>query len=422
MRLTMIAIGSTGDVRPYILLGKELQSRGHDVKITAFEPFRNLAEKEGMRFHAISGDVTRMMASVMKPGVTGFTYLQHFEAAMKDVAPLLLRDLQQACQDAEGIICTFFGSTAYSIAEKNHIPCVQTQFFPMDYNSSAPIAAAPGQRLGKAWNKTTYKVGYLLISTLEKRYLTSWRKEQGMRVRKIRPRPDYSINGHTIPVLYAMSPLLFPRPANWNEHIHMTGFWTSQVKESFTPSEELQQFLAKGSEPVYIGFGSMVSGDMGETLQMVLDAVEQAGVRAIMAKGWGGEDVKVKVPKQVYLADYIPHDWLFEHVSAVVHHGGAGTTAAGLRAGKPTLVIPFGGDQPFWGTRVHTLGCGPKPIKRDSLTVEKLAKALNELTSTPAYKVAAEELGSRLRQENGVAAAADVIEKEITEWLKTPDI
>lgn len=422
MRLTMIAIGSTGDVRPYILLGRELKSRGHDVKITAFAPFRESVEKEGLKFHPISGDVTRMMANVMKPGVTGFTYLQHFESAMKDVAPLLLGDLQHACQDAEGIICTFFGSTAYSIAEKNHIPCIQTHFFPMDYNASAPIAAAPGQRLGKTWNKTTYKVGYLLISTLEKRYLTTWRKEQGMRVRKIRPRPDYTINGHTIPVLYAMSPMLFPRPANWNEHIHMTGFWTSQQKEEFTPNQELIDFLAKGSEPIYIGFGSMVSGDMGETLQMVLDAVEQSGVRAIMAKGWGGSDAKVKVPKSVYLADYIPHSWLFDHVCAVVHHGGAGTTAAGLRAGKPTLVIPFGGDQPFWGTRVRNLGCGPKPIKRDNLSVEKLAKAITDLTTTAAYKVAAEELGARLQQENGVVTAADMIENEIANWMNIPDV
>jgi len=418
----MIAIGSTGDVRPYILLGKELKRRGHDVKITAFAPFQDMAEKAGLKFHSISGDVTRMMASVMKPGITGFTYLQQFESAMKDVAPLLLKDLQTSCEDAEGIICTFFGSTAYSIAEKNHVPCIQTQFFPMDYNGSAPIASAPGQRLGKTWNKTTYKVGYLLISTLEKRYLNGWRKEQGMRIRKIRFRPDYTINGHTIPVLYAMSPLLFPRPANWNEHIHMTGFWTSQEKEEFTPSDELTHFLQNGPMPVYVGFGSMVSGDMGETLQLVLDAVEQAGVRAILAKGWGGENVHVKVPKQVYLADYVPHDWLFDHVSAVVHHGGAGTTAAGLRAGKPTLVIPFGGDQPFWGTRVRSLGCGPKPIPRDSLNVEKLAKALLDLTSTPAYKVAAEELGSRLRQENGVVTAADMIEQEITQWLSTPDI
>ena len=420
MRFTMITIGSTGDVRPYVLLGRELQSRGHEVKITSFAPFREMVEKAGLKFHPISGDVTRMMASIMKPGVTGFTYLQHFESAIRDVAGPLLRDLQTSCEDAEAIVCTFFGSTAYSIAEKNHIPCIQTQYYPMDYNASVPISSAPGLKLGKAWNKTTYKVGYLLINTLEKRYLTGWRREQGMRVRKIRPRPDYTINGHTIPVLYAMSPLLLPRPLAWNEHIHMTGFWTSQEKEPFTPPAELAEFLEKGPQPVYIGFGSMVSGDMGKTLAMVLAAIRESGVRAVLAKGWGGSDIQV--PKSVYLADYVPHDWLFEQVSAVVHHGGAGTTAAGLKAGKPTLVIPFGGDQPFWGSRVRALGCGPKPIRRENLTVEKLAKGLTELTATPAYGVAAQELGIRLNQENGTANAADIIEREIAQWLATPDI
>jgi len=420
MRFTMMCIGSTGDVRPYVLLGKELKNRGHQVKIATFESFREMIEKEGLTIHPISGSATDLMASIMRPGISGLAFLQNFEAAIRDIAPMLISDLQNACEDAEAALCTYFGSTAYSIAEKNHIPCIQTHYFPMDYNSSAPISSAPGQRLGKTWNKTTYKVGYLMINTLEKRYLTGWRKEQGMRVRKIRPRPDYSINGHTIPVLYALSPLLFPRPLNWNEHIHMTGFWTNPQKESFTPSDELAHFLESGPEPVYIGFGSMVSGDMNKTFDLVVDAVKASGVRAILAKGWAGSNVDV--PKNIYLADYIPHDWLFDHVSAVVHHGGAGTTAAGLRAGKPTLVIPFGGDQPFWGSRVRALGCGPKPIRRESLTVERLSKTLIELMTTPAYRVAAEELAPRLNSENGVVTAANIIEREVRLWYETPDI
>ena len=419
MRFTMISIGSTGDVRPYVILGQELKRRGHEITIASFAPFRDMAADAGLNFYAISGDVTRMMAKIMKPGVTGFTYLQHLESAIKSVAPMLVRDLQNACVDAEGIICTYFGSAAYSIAEKYHIPCVQTQFFPMDYNANVPISSAPGLRLGKTWNKATYKIGYLMINTLEKRYLTGWRKEQGMRVRKIKPRPDYTINGHTIPVIYAMSPLLLPRPLAWNEHIHMSGFWTPSETESFKPPEDLTAFLNAGDKPVYIGFGSMVSGDMGKTLEIVLAAIEEAGVRAVISRGWGGGEIHA--PKNVFVADYLPHDWLFDHVAAVVHHGGAGTTAAGLRAGKPTLVIPFGGDQPFWGMRVRAMGCGPKPIRRELLTVEKLVKALRELLDTKSYEVAARELGLRLLQENGTQNAADIIEREVAQWLQTPD-
>lgn len=237
-----------------------------------------------------------------------------------------------------------------------------------------------------------------------------------MRPRKIRPYPDYEVNGWHMPVLYAMSPLLVPRPTEWDEHIHMTGFWTDPTPTDYEPSPALEQFLSHGEKPVYIGFGSMVSGDMDQTLEIVLEAIKKAGVRAIMARGWGGEQSHSSHDKNVFMADYLPHDWLFPQVAAVVHHGGAGTTAAGILAGRPTLVIPFGGDQPFWGMRMHQLGVGPKPIKREMLTADKLSRAICELIDTPSYAVAAQELGARMRLEKGVVTAADIIEREINAW------
>jgi sterol 3beta-glucosyltransferase len=416
MRLTMISIGSTGDVRPYVILGQELVRRGHEVRIASFSPFENMVKDAGLDFYPLAGDVVKFMASIMKPGTNGITYLQKVQNAIRDVAGPLLNNMQTACKGAEAIITTFFGSSMYSIAEKNHVPCIQTQYYPMDYNDVVPISSAPGLKAGKAWNKMTYKVGYLLINSLEHRYLTGWRREQGMRVRKIRPRPDYTVNGHQIPVLYAVSPLMMPRPLSWNEHIHMTGFWMDPKAPEYTPDPKLSAFLAAGEKPVYIGFGSMVSGDMGKTLSIVLEAVEQAGIRAILQKGWGGAEITAP-SSRVYVADFIPHEWLFEQVAAVTHHGGAGTTAAGLKAGKPTLVIPFGGDQPFWGMRVRALGLGPKPIRREFLTAERLTKALIDLTQTKSYCVAAKELGMRLREENGTKIAADIIEEEIQRWL-----
>ncbi len=416
----MIAIGSTGDVRPYIILGQELQSRGHRVKLTAFETFRETAYEAGLGFAPLSGDASNFMSNIMKPGTNGFNYLSQLETSLKDVAAILLKDIMAACEDAEAMICTFFGSMMYSVAEKYHIPCIQTQYYPMDYNANVPISSAPLLKLGKAWNKATYKIGYLMISTLEKRYLSDWREENGMKERKVKSQPDYMVHGHTIPVLYALSPLLMPRPLSWGEHIHMTGFWQDQQTVDYTPPEDLIAFLNKGPAPIYVGFGSMVSGDMGKTLDIVLSGIRQAGVRAVLLKGWGGK-TELKNDKNLYIGEYIPHEWLFENVQAVVHHGGAGTTAAGLRAGKPTLVVPFGGDQPFWGSRVRALGCGPKPIRRTNLTEEKLAEALSELVENGAYKVAAGELGERLKSETGTANAADVIEHEVEKWMATPD-
>ena len=417
MRITMICIGSTGDVRPYIVLGRELKRRGHDVKIAAFDTFEQVVKKEGMRFHPISGDVRDFMATIMSKGANGVTFLRQVRNSLVDIIDPFLEDLEAACDDAEALIATFFGQIFHSLAEVRHIPYIQTHYYPMDRNKTAPIAAAPGQRVGKAWNNVTYPLGYLLISLLEKYYLSDWRKARGMTPRKLKAQPDYMLNGHVVPVLYAMSPLLMPRPVDWAENIHMTGFWLDdQSAVDYVPDPDLQAFLDAGEPPVYIGFGSMVSDDMGETLNIVLEAVRRSGVRAILAKGWGGMDIP-ETP-DVFVAGFVPHDWLFTKVKAVVHHGGAGTTAAGILAGKPTLVIPFGGDQPFWGNRVRQLGVGPNPISRERLTVRKLTNALIKLVETKSYEVAAEELGSRLKTEDGDVLAVDVIEHELRKWLR----
>ena len=416
MRITMICIGSLGDVKPYIILGRELQARGHSVSICAFSDFRDMVEQNGLIFHPISGDARDFIASAMKPNTKGVSFLNEVRASFIKILKPFLNDLVNASSDAEAIIATYFGSVFQSIAEMHRVPFVQTHFFPMDANDVTPISSAPGQGAGRMWYRTSYKLGYLLINTLERLYLSDWRKENGMSPRKLESKPSYSINGHTIPVLYAMSPTLMPRPATWGENIQMTGFWVDEREEAYQPPEALRAFLDAGEPPVYIGFGSMTSGDMGETLSLVLRAIAESGVRAVISKGWGVTELPAS--DNVFVMDgFVPHDWLFRQVSAVVHHGGAGTTAAGLIAGKPTLVIPFGGDQPFWAMRVRMLGLGPKPIPREKLTTEKLVRGLRALTSIKSYAVAAQELGERLRMENGVVKAADIVEREVGRWL-----
>lgn len=417
MRITMITIGSTGDVRPYMLLGRELKQRGHDVTIAAFAPFREMITDDGLNFFEIAGDVVDMMSHMMKPGAVGISYLCEAEKAISKIAPLLLKDLMAAAEGADAMICNFFGNTYYSVAEKYRIPCVQTHFFPMDPNPLMPISSAPFQLLGSLWNRFSYRVGYLLISVLERRYLTAWRKEHGVSVRRIRTKPDYDCYGHRVPAIYATSPMLMPRPDCWDEKIYMSGFWWEHNPQPFEPSQELLDFISNGDKPIYIGFGSMVSGDMSDTFRIVREAVEKAGVRAVIYSGWASGEHPENTDR-IYYADSVPHDWLFPRMAAAVHHGGAGTTASALRAGLPTLIIPFGGDQPFWGVRVYKAGCGPKPIHRHKLSVDKLAKRLQDLTSNAAYQEKARKVGEEMRRERGVQTAADIVEKEIAIWLK----
>ncbi len=419
MRYHMICIGSTGDVRPYVLLGRELTKRGHDVGICAFEDFQEMIEGEGMRFIPLTGDVKKLMSNMMKPGTSGIGYLKQVKITLQEILEPFLADLQRASRDCDVLISTYLGMVIQSMAEVRRIPFIQTHYFPMDQNNMVPISSAPGQRAGKGWYLMSYQMAYLLISMLEKVYLKEWRQQHGMSPRRLLSEPDYRMNGHTIPVLYAISPLLMPRPRSWGENIHMTGFWLDDHQEEYTPEPELAAFLKASPKPVYIGFGSMTSGDMGETLGIVLEAIEKSGVRAVIATGWG--DVEIPKRKNIFVVDYVPHSWLFQHVAAVVHHGGAGTTASGILAGKPSLIVPFGGDQPFWAMRVRMLGLGPKPIRREKLTATKLAKGLHNLVTVKTYRVAAREVGERLRSENGTAIAANIIEHEVRKWLREDD-
>lgn len=419
MKITMIALGSTGDVRPYMLLGRELHARGHEVKVASFAPFEAMITEAGLGFFRISGDIVEMMGNLMKPGGNGVRLLASFEKTIRSIAPVMLEELMRSCDGADALICTFFGSMYYSIAEKYRIPCIQTHYFPMDNNSAMPISSAPFQHLGRVWNSASYKIGYLLIGALEKRYLSDWRRENGMAPRKVHTRPDYVSGGHPVPVVYAVSPLVMPRPKQWGEHIHLSGFWYDNEPCDWQPTRELEDFMNAGEQPIYVGFGSMVSGDMNRLFARVLRALRAARVRAIVAPGWGGDTSRLKSNSRIFFADhYVPHDWLFPRVKAVVHHGGAGTTASGLRAGKPTLIVPFGGDQPFWGTRVHALGCGPRPIMREKLTVDRLTRGILDLVNHESYRVAAEELAESMRREEGVRTAADLIEKEIVAWQR----
>ena len=414
MKITLLSVGSTGDVRPFILIGRALKSRGHSVTITAFSRFAETVTAAGLNFHALSGSVEKMMESIMEPDTSGVTYLPRLWKGVKDTAPEMLQDMLDSCRGADAMVCNFFGSVYYSIAEKYGIPCIQVNLFPMDPTGDVPISAVRNQRLGSFLNKSTYKAGYYLIGTIEKHVLGQWRRSSGLTDRRPAIRPDYRIGSHVVPVIYPISPCLFPRPEDWGEHVHMSGFCFDESPVVYDPPRELTGFLSAGEKPVYIGFGSMNSGDMNRLLSIVLRSVHAAGIRAVISAGWHGR--KLKSGRSVIFVDDVPHDWLFPRVSAVVHHGGAGTTAAGLRYGKPALVIPFAGDQTFWGTRVYRVGCGPKPVPRASLTVHRLTKALLDLKSNSSYYENARHISESLGREHGVLAAADLIEQEIARW------
>ena len=204
-----------------------------------------------------------------------------------------------------------------------------------------------------------------------------------------------------IPYTYCWSPALIPKPKDWGQHISISGFYFLSLASTYTPDPDLAEFLASGPPPVYIGFGSIVVDDPDAMTRLIFEAVKKSGVRALVSKGWGGlGSDDMDIPEGVFMLGNVPHDWLFKHVSCVVHHGGAGTTAAGIATGKPTVVVPFFGDQPFWGAMVARAGAGPQPIPYKQLTADKLAEALEEALK-PGTLEKAQELGAKIKEEKG---------------------
>ncbi len=212
------------------------------------------------------------------------------------------------------------------------------------------------------------------------------------------------------PIIYGYSPQVIAPPADWPKYIHVTGYWFLEPPIGWEPPSDLVNFLQTGPPPVYIGFGSMLSRKPEETADLVLEALARTGQRGVLSSGWGGLK-KEHFPKTVFMVGSIPHIWLFPKMAAVVHHGGAGTTGAGLRAGIPSIITPFFGDQAFWGQQVYALGVGPQPIPRRRLTVDNLAEAIQRAVTDRAMQKNASNLGERIRAENGIAQAVAVIEQ-----------
>ena len=347
-----------------------------------------------------------MMALLIGDGVTGMAYLRGLSTVLNQNKTEILSDICNACQSADFILYTLLGSLAYHVAESRKIPCMRVLFCPLDQTGDTPIPGMPALPLGRWYNRLSYSLSSIGFSIFTAKNLNQWRASLGLD--RWAGHSYHEMFGKPIETLYAYSPSLAPKPAEWGEHLHITGFW-SLGEELQTPVEDgLIQFLNDGDMPIYIGFGSMVGGSFDEMRRIILESLRITGQRAILTSGWRklGSD---HLPANVYCIDYIPHGWLFSHVKAVVHHGGAGTTAASLQAGKPTLIIPFGGDQPFWGSRVYACGAGPKPIMRKKLKVSTMVNCLRHLNDEQICKNA-ESLAKQLACENGCQNACEIIE------------
>jgi len=414
MRIDILAIGSRGDVQPYLALGLGLQSAGHAVRLVTLGGFEELVHGRGLGHLSLVGSPGSIAS-----GTAGRDWIERrdstigFLRGFVRVAPPLIEagisSYWEASRDAEAIIASPLGLlVGVHVAERLGVPLIRTQFAPRpDWAGRGDLVTAIRSDLKALLGEAFL---FLIWSRLRPRTNAARRSVLGLPPLPLRE-PFSALDEKRIPVLDAYSPAVVPRPKEWGDWIHVTGYWFLEDPPEWVPPGKLVDFLSSGPPPVFVGFGSTPFPRPEATADLVVRALARAGHRGVLVAGGSGLPVG-RLSEEVLSLDSVPHGWLFPRVHAVVHHGGAGVTGAALRAGLPSVVVPVFADQPFWGQRVFDLGAGPRPIPAKRLTEDVLASALR-LTDSEEMRRRAAALGEQIRRENGVARAVETIDRHL---------
>jgi UDP:flavonoid glycosyltransferase YjiC (YdhE family) len=412
VRVVLLAVGSRGDVQPMVTLGGELRRRGATVVVVALRDYAALVGSAGLTHLPIDRAMTESLAAVPDaPGriATGTSgYVRGVSAWLSEIAPQVVAAELEAVQPGDLVVSGLLSvDDALALSRGRGCAVVHALLSPLLPSVSGPsglVAARP--ELRTRVNRWAGAVGAAAAAGMCTTTGRLVREQLGL--------PRTSARGfvrllRTVPTLLAVSPVVTPPAPDWPDHVRQTGFWFGAEEPCGPPPAGLVEFLSAGEPPVYFGLGSTPSRDPGADVRLAVEAARRCGRRLVvrLPDGWDGSPV---ASPQVHPVWEVCHRWLFPRTAAVVHHGGAGTTAEALRAGVPNAVVAFGADQPYFGRRLHALGVGPAPLPRRRLTVESLAGLITELTRDrdhdgPRENAAA--VATRIRQEDGVVAAAD---------------
>lgn len=418
MRITCLTIGSRGDVQPYIALCKGLIAEGHRPKIATHAEFGPWIQKHGIAFAPVGGNPAELMALCVEHGMFTPKFITETNGKFRGWLDELLVSAYEACKDSELLIESPSAMAGIHIAEALGIPYFRAFTMPWTKTRAYPHAFAPlNFKFGGNYNVGTYTVFDNVFWQLTARQINRWRRKTlGIRNTNIG-----LMRQEKVPFLYNFSRNVVTPPLDFSAWVHVTGYWFLDEASDWTPPADLLAFINKAREDdkklVYIGFGSIIVSDSKAMTQNIIDAVLKADVRCILSKGWSDRlDAKepnkseVPLPPSIFQIGSAPHDWLFRQIDAAVHHGGAGTTGASLRAGVPTIIKPFFGDQFFFSTRVEDIGVG---LRVKSITPNTLGKALWIATHDDRIRTKARVLGELIRAENGVQTAIKALYREM---------
>ncbi|CAF2987682.1 unnamed protein product [Rotaria sp. Silwood2] len=436
LTILILVVGTRGDVQPFIALGQALRVNGHRVRLATHEIFRSFVHDNGLEFYPLAGDPADLMSFMVKNAgiipsldsiVKGDVKKQRHSVAKILVstweACIKNDDETGAPFQAEAIIANPPSFGHIHCAEKLKIPLHMMFTMPWSPTTAFPhplsnVKNSIGSR--HKINLYSYDVIEMLTWTGIGRIVNNFRtKILGLRELHTR-QAIHALIGERVPHTYCWSPSLVEKPNDWGSHINVSGFFFLNLGIAYTnPPTDLLEFLGidrdgnqhdpKLSLPIYIGFGSITGHDSRRIFQIVCDALNETGYRAVLSGLAMDTD---QLPSTIFKIGDVPHDWLFQYVSAVCHHGGAGTTAAGLRAGKPTIIVPFFGDQFFWGDVIEKNGAGPCPLPGKSITATLLAEAFR-FVHQPAARTAAERIRDAILKEDGCAAAVQAFHSNL---------
>jgi sterol 3beta-glucosyltransferase len=416
MKITILAYGSRGDVQPFIPLSLGLMTKGHIVKLAAPYRFQNLVEDYGIKFVPLAGDPGNLSRRFNDAGNNLVRIVSGMIDYVTEVALDVLHQTEEASEDADLIIHTFLHAVgAHTIAREKRIPDIHIQTFPM----FSPTGDYPNVTLPDLKFSPLNRLTHILATKM------SWWgarlgfhqicRRAGLPKRRLYWPFDKDSARPQTPILCAWSPSVIPPSRDWPPNVIVTGWYFLESTMGYSPSSELRLFLESGEPPVCVSFGSMVNRDAEKIDRIIREALVKTGNRGIILSGWS--QMRGSSSNNILYTDAVPHHWLLPQCKMIIHHGGAGTTSAGLQAGIPNIVVPFTVDQPFWGRRVHTIGAGPMPIPVKKLSTEWLTQAILD-AETHSYRERAAALGRKIRSESGTDHAIHFIENYAKEFYR----
>ena len=409
-RVALLVLGSRGDVQPFVALGTELVSRGHEVTVAAPEDLRWLLERAGLDFQSLpmSPDAVFRLPSVaaaVRRGPSLVRMARALPTPPEEQRAALQAAVWRAGEGADLVVNALY--TRQAAVAGQGPPWATTSTWPITPTSAFPALGAPRLPLGGGYNR----LSHLLRGELEWYYVrpsvNAYRSRLGSR--PLGRRSPFRGLGRERPLLYPFSPAVVPPPCDWPSNCHVTGYWWWD--QEWEPPADLVRFLADGEPPVVATFGSTWPvHDQDRSLRLLIGAARQAGRRLVVVDG-----PAAGLPEGVLRVSDVEYRWLFPRAAAVVHHGGCGTTAEVLRAGVPQVVVPTLADNPFWAGRMAELGVAPRPVPFARLDGRGLVRALSRAVGDPRLRERAGQLAVHIGAERGVERAADILER----WLTT---